>query len=66
MRWLALSLFIAGPGLATSDTSQQQAAHQALQAAAFPTIPYPGVGKRQRQYSNNTMIKFTVLFREFD
>jgi len=30
-----------GPGLATSETNQT---HQALQAAAFPTIPYPGVG----------------------
>ena len=29
-----------GPGLATSDASQG-----ALQTAAFPTIPYPGVGK---------------------
>jgi len=29
-----------GPGLATSDTSQQAT----LQTAAFPTIPYPGVG----------------------
>ena len=31
--------YIAAPGLATSDSTQ------ALQAAAFPTIPYPGVGQ---------------------
>ena len=36
----SLKLFIIpAPGLTTSDSTQ------ALQAAAFPTIPYPGVGR---------------------
>ena len=30
---------VSAPGVATSETTQ------ALQAAAYPTIPYPGVGE---------------------
>ena len=42
-----------GPGLATSDTSQQAT----LQTAAFPTIPYPGVGKNKNfvEFVENTI-----------
>ena len=40
--------YIAAPGLATSDSTQ------ALQAAAFPTIPYPGVGQYHLSHNGNT------------
>ena len=43
-----------GPGLATSDTSQQAT----LQTAAFPTIPYPGVGKIIKTLSKLLKIPF--------
>ena len=50
--------YIAAPGLATSDSTQ------ALQAAAFPTIPYPGVGQYHLSHNGKQHQKLSFEMRK--
>ena len=50
--------YIAAPGLATSDSTQ------ALQAAAFPTIPYPGVGQYHLSHNGKQHQKLSFELRK--
>ena len=51
--------YIAAPGLATSDSTQ------ALQAAAFPTIPYPGVGQYHLSHNGKHLKPIKPIFRNY-